>query len=341
MIPWTRKWLVGVLIGSCATLGFAQEVVAPRVDFALVRGLEFLATQQQNDGAFAKTGPKLAITSLCVLALLSSGHVPEDGRYGLTLRRAVDYLLQQFPPDGYVGKVDGSRMYGQGMVTLALAEVYGVEHDPLRRQRIRQCLIKAVEVIVAAQNVQKDDLHAGGWRYEPNSPDSDLSLSGWNALALRACNNVGVSVNRKCIDRAIAYVLSCYRQKEKGFAYQPGRPASPGMTGVGILDLCLLDQAARPEVADAAIFLLKNPVTAETHYAYYSLYYSTSAAFQAGDPIWAAVWKTNSELLVWLQQDDGGWPASKTGDEPGRIYASAMATLTLSAPNRLLPVHQR
>ncbi len=331
--------LILVLAGS--SLAYAQQAIAPKVDSAITHGLEFLAQKQQPDGAFEQNGPKLAITALSTMAFMANGHVPGSGRYGPAVRRALDLLVQKFPEDGYVGKVDGGRMYGQGIITLALAEACGIERDPERRQKMKKVLVKAVEVIVAAQNVKKADIYAGGWRYEPTSADSDLSLSGWNMLALRSCNNIGVSVQRDCIDRAANYVLRCYGKQEKGFMYQPGGAASPAMTGVGVLNLCLMDRASAPEVAGAATYLAKVTLNDDTRFCYYSFYYVTHAAYQLGDPVWAKVWKTSSDHLVSRQQEDGGWPQSRSGEEPGRIYATALAVLTLSTPNALLPVNQR
>lgn len=319
----------------------ALEPISPRVDTALVRGLEFLATHQQANGSFEQGGPKIAITALSLMAFMSSGHVPGDGRYGQTVRRGLDFILDSFPADGYVGKVDGSRMYGQGIITLALSEAYGLERDPARQAKMKAALISAVQVIVAAQQLKKDENHAGGWRYEPNAVDSDLSLSGWNMLALRSCNNIGISVQRDAIDKAAAYVLRCYRKQEKAFSYQPWQGPSPAMTGVGILNLCLMDRAESPEVAAAASYLSTANLNEDTRFPYYSFYYCTHAAYQLGEPVWSRTWKVTSDNLVARQEADGGWPQSRSGEEPGRIYATSMALLTLAIPSGLMPVHQR
>lgn len=337
------RGVLAMIVAVCGpVVACAQEAgVAPKVDSAIVRGLEFLAQKQQPNGTFEQGGPKLAVTALCTMAFMANGHVPGDGRYGPTVRRAIDALVEQFPEDGYIGKVDGGRMYGQGIITLTLAEACGVEPDPARRQKMQKVLGKAVEVILTAQNVQKDPNHAGGWRYEPASGDSDLSLSGWNMLALRSCNNIGITVKREHIDRAAEYVLKCYKKEEKGFTYQPWGQASPAMTGVGVLNLCLMDRANVPEVAAGSTYLAKAKLGDEMRFAYYSFYYVTHAAYQLGEPVWGPVWKASSDHLVARQEGDGGWPQSRSGEEPGRLYATAMAVLTLSTPNGLLPVHQR
>ena len=332
---------ISVILALFAGCVSAAEPVSPKVDSAIVRGLEYLALQQKPNGAFGDNGPKIAISALSIMSFMASGHVPNDGRYGQTLRRGLDYLVESFPEDGYVGRVDGSHMYGQGIITLALAEAYGIEPDPARRAKIKLVLKRSVELILKAQQVQKDDNHAGGWRYEPGSPDSDLSLSGWNALALRSCNNIGISVQRDVIDRAAKYVLRCYKKNEKAFAYQPQNNASPAMTGVGVLNLCLMDRKDAPEVQEASNYLSTTKLSDDTRYPYYTFYYVTHAAYQLGDPLWSRIWKMSSDHLVSRQQEDGGWPQSRSGEEPGRTYATALAVLTLSTPNGLLPVHQR
>ena len=71
------------------------------------------------------------------------------------------------------------------------------------------------------------------------------------------------------------------------------------------------------------------------------MYYSVHAALQAEEPAGAAMIDRTLERLIRMQQPDGSWPQSKSGEEPGVIYATAMAVLTLEAPYRLLPVYQR
>jgi hypothetical protein len=320
----------------------ADQEVPPAVDAAVNAGLAFLAHQQAADGSLESGGPRIAMTGLTLMSFLAAGNVPDEGKYGLAVRSAMEFLIRSVPADGYFGKVDGSRMYGQGIATLALAEAYGADHDPSRRQRTARVLRQCVAVIFRAQDVAKAENFAGGWRYEPTNPDSDLSLSGWNALSLRAAANIGIDVPKDRVTRAIGFVMRCYRPDQGGFAYQPGNECSIAMTGVGMLNVYLLEGPDRPELAAAGRYLLQHPVSDQTRMLYYSLYYSTQAAFQAGDSTWAGVWDMTRKLLLASQNaQDGGWPQSPSGEEPGRVYASAMAVLTLCVPYRLLPIYQR
>jgi hypothetical protein len=311
------------------------------LELRVARGLAYLSRQQASDGSFESDGPKVAMTGLGLMAFLSAGHTPEVGRHGMAVRQAVDFLLDQAPEDGYFGGVDGSRMYGQAIVTLALSEVYGVEPDPYRRRQIHQALTRAVEVIRVAQAVEKEEPHAGGWRYERQSADSDLSLAGWNVLALRSAQNIGLLTPREPVERAVQYVLRCYRPEQGGFAYQPGRSATPAMTGVALLALSLLDEADRPEAQSAAEFLRENQVGEQSRFAYYAMYYVTQAAFQAGEPTWNTVWPGLRDRLIEMQAEDGSWPQSSSKGEPGQVYTTSMAVLTLAVPYRVLPIYQR
>ena len=41
--------------------------------------------------------------------------------------------------------------------------------------------------------VEKKPQHQGGWRYQPHSRDSDLSLTGWAVMALRSARLNGAA----------------------------------------------------------------------------------------------------------------------------------------------------
>jgi hypothetical protein len=333
---------------ACPTLAFAQgagEVLPGGFDRAIERGLMYLQKRQNQDkGSFDAEGPPNAMAGLAILSFLACGHTPDVGRHGLAVRRALDFLLNQDAPDGYFGG-DGGRMYGHCIVTIALAEAYGTETDEPQRRRIRSALDNAMKVIYAAQDVQKGAADAGGWRYERHSTDSDLSVSVWCTIAMKACQNAGLTVPKERVDGAIRYTLRCFRKDQQGFAYRPGEDSSPAMTGAALLSLCLLGAEDRPEAPLARQYLLEKSITNETRFFYYATYYTTQAAFQTGGTTWTTLWQRNSESLIRLQRDDGSWPSKREElgreDARGRFYPTAMSVLTLSVPLRLLPIYQR
>jgi hypothetical protein len=330
--------LIIILLLALFSTARAADLV-PNLDLSISRALDFLASQQNPDGSFASDGPRIALTGLATMSFLSAGHTPDAGKYGLAVHKSLDFLLASLPESAYAGQADNSRMYGQGIVTLTFAEAAGVDPDPIRRQKLNAAVAKMTRLILAAQSIHKDQSSTGGWRYDPTSCDSDLSLSAWNLLALRAARDTGVPVPQDSVDRAANYILNCYHKPTGGFSYQPGGQPSPAMTAVASLTLHLLGKSDRAETLSATKFLLDNPVTMQTRFPYYSLYYSTQAAHQIGDPAWSKIWTTNSSLLISLQQPDGGFPVSPTGEEPGRIYSTSLAVLSLTVPYQLLPAY--
>ena len=70
-----------------------------RLDRVIAKALEFLASQQQEDGSFrTKKGAEPAVTSLCAMAFLARGHMPGKPPYGQRINHAIDYILKQQDP---------------------------------------------------------------------------------------------------------------------------------------------------------------------------------------------------------------------------------------------------
>jgi hypothetical protein len=335
--------LIATLSGQLPAAPKAIDDLPPRLDASISRGLLFLAKQQNPDGSFDGGAPSVAATGLCVLAYLSAGNAPDVGKYGLSLRSSTDWLLTKQAPDGYFGEGDRG-MYTHAIATLALTQVYGVEPDAARRVHMHAALARAVAVILAAQNVQKSNpAYAGGWRYEKTSADSDLSLSGWNCMALRGAGAIGIDVPPDARKRAADFILRCFDNNAKGFGYQPGNPAQTGETAIGVLCLHLLDasDANLPRLDGAAKYLESHPIDDNSPFPYYAGYYLTQAAFQRDGDTWSRAGRPTLERLIRLQDKDGGWPQSKSAQEPGRVYSTALALGSLTVPYRLLPVYQR
>ena len=349
----SRRTMV-LAMASLAAVAGAGEAPKPLVpadlEVTIDRGLFYLQKLQKNDGSFETTAPSSASVALVILAMLASGNTPDLGKYGQTLRSAVEYLVGQGGDKGYFG-ADGSRMYGHAIATLALAQVHGTELDEALRRRVRPALEKALQVILVAQETKKErDIFLGGWRYEPNAIDADLSVTGWCVSAMRACQSAGLTVPRDRFERAAGFALRCYRPDRKGFAYEPQQDPSAAMTAVGMLCLAAVEGSARSELASGAQFLIDNPVKDGSPFMYYDIFYTTHVSSWAGgggEKCWAAVWKNNLAVLKLLQrQEDGAWPrrgGSEPGNDsrPGRLYPTAMACLALAVPLRLMPMFQR
>ena len=317
----------------------------PAIDKAIHRALEHLKQSQKPNGSWAGGfGEATSVTSLSVMAFLSSGHVPgAPGPYRETVERGVRYVLDHQHADGMlVTNNRGGPMYCHGISTLMLAEVVGMTPDPALADRIRSALARAIEVIVKAQDVPKDPNNAGGWRYQPNSPDSDISVTGWQVMSLRAAKSAGCAVDSNRIDRALDYLKRCAVKSGGGFAYQPGQGANNPRTGVGILAMEICGTHLSGEAVAGSRYLLKHPPRWSSPYFFYEAYYCSQAMFQVGDKVDQGYRPQLVSILLEHQRQDGSWLSGDGNDQnAGTEYCTAMGVLALAVEYCYLPIYQR
>lgn len=313
-----------------------------QIDQAIVRALDYLAGKQLASGAWTSDdlGSSPACTSLAIMAFLAAGNVPGEGPYALQVERGVNWVLQQQLPSGMFPDTHGP-MYSHGICTLMLAEVLGMTSEESSKP-IRIALERAIELILIAQDVKKEDRHAGGWRYQPQSPDSDLSVTGWQLLALRAAKNVGCDIPAEYIDRAVAYVKHCAVPGNEGFGYQPGDGSTAVRAGTGILCLEICGEHHSPQALGAAEFLVRRPLMERDQFFYYGVYYCTVGMFQIGGRQWEMLRDQMEPMVLALQFPDGRWEPRR-GEETraGSIYSTSMSVLALAVEYQYLPIYQR
>lgn len=344
-----RAALLALLVVPISTLR-AQDLPAPRAaspaaDMAVKRGLEHLKRSQKSDGAWESGGfgRATSVTSLAVMAFLATGHVPgEPGPYREVVERGIRYVLSHQRDDGMlVSNASHGPMYCHGISTLMLAEVVGMSTDGALADQARASLTKAVKLILMSQNLAKGPEHAGGWRYQPTSRDSDISVSGWQLMALRAAKSAGLSVPSENIDRAVAYLKKC-AAPGGGFAYQPGQGPNNPRTGTGVLALEICGEHLTPEAVAGAEYLVKNPPHWSSAYFFYEVYYCSQAMFQLGDKYFLNYYPKLVQILLDHQEKDGSWLSGDGNDRSGgRNYCTATAILALAVEYRYLPIYQR
>lgn len=326
------------------------------VDQAVRRGLDFLISRQREDGAITERDYDTTMTSLAIMALASTGVTPRSpGPHGQALRQGLEFVLREDRQDqeGYFGNRDGSRMYGHGITTLMLTEMLGMGVDAAQDQLIQIRCQRAINLILSAQQSSKPPQYRGGWRYTPNSNDSDLSISVWQLMALRSAKNAGLQVPGTAIDEAVAYLRRSYTApldarglpsaSVAGFSYLPdnGNP-SFAMTAAGLLAMQVCGEYESPLVAGAADWLQKSPPKWKDRFFFYGTYYYAQGMYQRGGAQAEAAGQLVRELLLQRQETDGSW-SSPGGEElgAGRTYATSLAILSLSVKYHYLPIYQR
>ncbi|MFP4058635.1 MAG: prenyltransferase/squalene oxidase repeat-containing protein [Candidatus Brocadiia bacterium] len=336
------------LAGGVARADQASEALLKYqepVDEAIDRALRFLAEHQEKDGFFESRHMRrnTAITSLCVMAFLAKGYTPGNEPYGDVIDRGIDAVLDSLQHNGML--VGSSRshgpMYSHTISTLMLSEVSGMV-SPERQRKLDEALAKALRVILAAQDVRKHRNHQGGWRYQHNSRDSDISCTGWAIMSLRSARNNGAAVPRDAIEDGIRFVLNC-RRRDGGFGYQPGGGSGLARTGTALLCLELCGHHGKRETKDAGNWILGHlPRNRHENFFYYGIYYTSQGMFQLGEDFWETFGDHMYKLLLREQRDDGSWPEGDGNERrAGRCYSTAMAVLAMSVAYRQLPIYQR
>jgi hypothetical protein len=312
-----------------------STLMTAEVQQAIREGLEFLALRQNPDGSLGAEGYRrdVAVVSLVGLAYLASGSAPGRGVYGRSINRCVDYVLANVDDSGFLnvaGSGTHGPMYGHGFGTLFLAEAYGMRPEP----ELRKQLVKAVKLIV---NTQNDE---GGWRYQPERRDADISVTICQVMALRAARNAGIYVGSDTIDRCTEYVKRC-QNPDGGFAYQlPAGISEFPRSAAGIVALYSAGIYEGDEIRRGLEYLEKAVPQSETvgiqnHY-FYGQYYAAQAMWQAGGDRWRRWYPMIRDTLLKLRKPDGSW-----FDQVCPEYGTAMACLILQMPNNYLPIFQR
>jgi len=336
--------------GLAATLPAGRLIGAPPdpeqrlVDSAVTRALEFLAQAQLPAGSWRLDGygEDTSGTSLAVMAFLAAGHVPNEGPYGLHITRGIRWVCAHQEANGMlVHRRSHGPMYSHGISALMLAEAVGMvgEDDAAL---VRRALERGIHLIIQAQAVKKDIRHAGGWRYQVDSRDSDLSVTGWQVLSLRAAKDAGCDVPAECIDAAIAYVKRCSVRGNRGFGYEPGHGQTPVLTGTGITCLEVCGEHEAVETVGGADWLLNNPLRHDANYFYYGAYYTGVGMAKLGGQYAQRTRNQLRELLLTAQQSDGSWmPRHGSEHGAGKVYATSLAVLALTVEYHYLPIYQR
>ncbi|WP_435021229.1 prenyltransferase/squalene oxidase repeat-containing protein [Tundrisphaera sp. TA3] len=281
-----------------------------------------------------------ALTGLSLLAYLGAGYTHVDGKYAQTVDRGLDFLLRSQKEDGDLrGASTAVGMYCHAMATLALAEAHALTGD----SRLREAAEKGVGFLVRSR--ASDGL---AWRYTPGErPMGDTSILGWAVMALRTGRVIGVTIPASIQPGVQAWLKKVAGGTDGGLArYQPGTEVDPTMTAEAWACRQFLGFGGPGAASDeAAAYLLRNG-PAKGPYNIYYWYYGTLAMFQRGGEDWKA-WNGQVRDRIVARQETlghkaGSWESDKTqhGSRGGRIYGTALATLTLEVYYRYLRLYE-
>ena len=322
----------------------------------------------------------MAATAFALLAFYGRGEAHDrECKYREVVSKGINWLVDQQNSSTEFGDLRGvspkGDMYDHGIAALAVIEAYGVTkgNSGVARETEKAAPETAGETGEAApEEAPEEDAEAagdegepardgdwlakaaraavrfteqaqheeGGWRYQPERKDADLSVTICQVTALRAARDVGIFVPVETIDRSIAYVKRA-QNSDGGFMYtlEGGESAFP-RTAAGVVSLYNAGIHEGQEIETGLAFLEKNaPRPGEfdqSPHFLYGQYYATQAWWYAGGEEWKRWYLSLRDPLVSAQAADGSWL-----DKIGVEYATAICCLILQMPNNYLPIFQR
>ncbi|WP_417739787.1 prenyltransferase/squalene oxidase repeat-containing protein [Rosistilla oblonga] len=317
---------------------------------AVEAALDWLVAHQQNNGSWdfdlshapcngqcrnprsnpdGQATPKTAATGLALLPFLGAGYTHRSGKHAETVSRGLYYLRSQLR-DAAVGRelMHGS-MYGHGIATLAVAEAYAMTKD----EDLVDMLRDLQSFIVMAQHEK------GGWRYNPGQP-GDMTITGWQIMALKSCQIGGLPFPTSVHSRAEDFVTSLGSQQGSRFGYlEPVAEATPTAVGL-LLQMYLSKPPGDAAIMEGCHYLYElGPSKTNVYFNYYATMTLHHARYY-GFPEWNAKLR---DYLVKTQSrrghEVGSWHfTDRFGNVGGRLYSTAMCALVLETYYRYLPL---
>ncbi len=320
---------------------------------AVAKGLEWLARHQTSDGSWsfdhgrisgcngkcknpgALYEAKIGATALALLPFLGTGQTHKFGKHRKVVQGGLFYLVNQMQltPQGGDLSEPGGMMYSHALAAIALCEAYAMSQD----RKLADPAQAALQYIMFAQ-----DPEGGGWRYAPRSP-GDTSVLGWQLMALKSGQLGSLYVDPRTLEGASRFLDSV--QTQDGAIYGYNRPdVREGTTAIGLLARMHLGwKRSNPALARGIKYLSeKGPSKVDIYYDYYA----TQVLHQYGGAAWQKWNEQMRDQLVNSQSkighETGSWFFPGTENAAGgRLYCTAMATMTLEVYYRQMPLYKK
>ena len=279
---------------------------------------------------------------MALLPFLGSGQTHKSsGIYQNHVAKGVYWLLKHQKPNGDLSADAYQPMYSHGIAAIALCECYGMTHD----RQLKNAAQLAVNFIEMAQN--KGNC---GWR-DMHGDDGDISVTGWQMMALKSAQIAGLQVDRDCLGKVQNWLKLCAKGRTGGqYSYLPNQEPTPTNTAIGALCSQYLGQAHDDSaMVESVNCLLDNIPDAQRSRNCYYWYYATMAMRNYLGPEWDT-WNRQMRKVLILSQEkqgcaSGSWDpehpsADEWGAHGGRLMATSFGALTLEVYYRLMPLYR-
>ncbi|MCK5941528.1 MAG: terpene cyclase/mutase family protein [Planctomycetes bacterium] len=341
---------------------------------AVERGLEWLARHQDDDGKWDADGfmkhddgtpsdgagspvHDVGVTGLALLAFLGAGNTMRSGPYKEQVKNAVQFLRSQQQDNGLIGRnMSHDFIYDHAIAAYAICEAYGLSDSRVLKKYAQ----RGLNYLESHRNAYSV------WRYQPQDQDNDISVTGWAIMAYKSGKYFDLQINDDAMRNAEVFLdsvsdasglhgyrnaneRSSRRKGEHSVRFPPEKTHS--LTAVGLFCRFFLGQnpKERPVMGASAKLLTSLPPVWDEQGGtidHYYWYYATYALFQMGGPAWRRWQKAIDQVVPKHQHQQrgqknlyGSWdPVGAWGSDGGRVYSTAILTLTMQANYRYTPL---
>ena len=275
-------------------------------------------------------------TAMALLAFLGAGQTHKMGKYKQNVRAGLYYLVSNMKMSKQGGSLHeaGGSMYSHGLASIALCEAYGMSQD----RSLLQPAQATVNFICYAQ-----DPIGGGWRYEPRQA-GDMSVAGWQLMALKTAQMSHLQVPPEVIKKAFLFLDSV--QAESGATYGYTEPGDgQATTSAGLLCRMHLGWRKHNPALQRGVKRISEWGVSTDGDMYYN-YYATQVARHWGGDVWEQWnrgmhdWLVNSQLKRGHRAGSWYFRGAPYADRGGRHYMTALAALMLEAYYRHMPIYR-
>jgi hypothetical protein len=288
------------------------------------------------NGSVTNKSDDINITPLAALALMGGGNTLRKGEHRMAVVRAINFLISK--QDRKTGLLSNS-MYVHAMGTIALCEAYGRSPD----ETVQIAARRAVDACVNA--VSKD----GGWRYSPNPPSSDTSVTSWFLQALKTAKLANIKFDHTVFAKGLTYIDQCtdrggMADSSGGVGYEYNASLSYGRGKPALTCAAMVIRqfngmgVNHPLLVRAAELTKLNPPSWDGGKDFYYWYYATYAMHNMGGESRLFWNRRIREVLLDHQSkrghQSGSWSPEREPHLPGRVYTTAMGALCLEVAYR-------
>lgn len=313
---------------------------------AVEKGLKWLSEHQTYDGSWrlkhnhqscdnrcrnpGSIESPNAATGLALMAFLGAGYTHQQGAYQDQVGRGLNYLKRRLRKTKFGGTLVDDSMYAHGIATIALAEAYSMTKD----QELRETVELAVQYIVSAQHAR------GGWRYHAGQP-GDMTVTGWQLMALKSAQMAGIDVPQEVFDKASQFLDSLADSDGAYYGYQSNKKKVT-TTAIGLLMRMYLGWPRSKGLLDRGADSLLDHGPSKNN-IYYN-YYATQVLHHLSSEQWPQWNAQLRDYLIATQfqkgHEEGSWFfVEEHGSVGGRLYTTAMAIMILEVYYRYMPLY--